>query len=169
MKSVRGYFHDTEEVQEAVQDLRAAGYSEIELQEDTERPYSESATAATGPTIGYTTLIGAGLALAVGLPIGLLGMALPNVNTEWSNIIIMVLTWSIASAVFGAIIGAVYGAVIQRGMSRSVTVPQSAPASRETVLRVLVPDIDDAARARQILQRHNGDRIDTLGAGRTVV
>ncbi len=169
MKAVRGYFHDAEEVQDAIEDLRAVGYTEIELQEETELPHSEPASAPTGPTIGYTALIGAGLALAVGLPIGMLGMALPNVNVEWSNMIIMVLTWSIASAAFGAIIGAVYGAVLQRGMSRNVMVPRVTPASSETVLRVLVPDIPDAIRARQILQQHHGERIDTLGAGRTVV
>lgn len=169
MKAVRAYFSDAEEVQDAIEDLRAAGYTEIQLQEETERPFSESAAASTGPTIGYTALIGAGLALAVGLPIGMLGMALPNVNTEWSNVIIMVLTWSIASAAFGALLGAVYGAVLQRGMSRSITVPQATPVSSETLLRVLVPDVDDAMRARQILQQHHGERIDTLGAGRTVV
>jgi hypothetical protein len=169
MKAVRGYFHHTAEVREAIEDLHAAGYAEIELQEIPERPFSESVAAPTGPTIGYAALIGAGLALAVGLPIGMLGMALPNVNTAWSTMIVMVLTWSIASAVFGAIVGAVYGAVIQRGMARNITVPQATPVSRETFLRVLVPNINDAARARQILQQHHGERIDTLGAGRTVV
>jgi hypothetical protein len=176
MKTVAGLFETRSSAEQAIQDLRTAGFDSQRVSvmaRDPER--ARDVANETGAEVATGAATGAGLGAilggAAGWLVGIGALAIPGIGpVVAAGPIAAALgvagTTAAAGAGVGLVTGGLVGALTGWGFSESEARAYEQGVERgDILLAVEVPD-DDAGRVEDIFKRRGGDRVSTGTSGR---
>jgi hypothetical protein len=170
MKTVAGVFSSQGQAQQALQDLRTAGFDPQQVSviaRDQER--ARDVAAETGAEVPAGAATGAGLGAVLGgvagWLVGIGALAIPGIGpVVAAGPIAAALgvagTTAAVGAGAGAVAGGLVGALTGWGFSEAEAREYQERVGRgDILLAVEVPDDADTGHAEDILRRHGGDRV----------
>ena len=171
MKTVAGLFESRSSAEQAVHDLRTAGFESERVSvmaRDPERARDVANETGAEVTTGAATGAGLGALLggAAGWLVGIGALAIPGVGPivaagPIAAALGVAGTTAAAGAGVGLVAGGIAGALTGWGFSESEARAYQQGVERgDILLGVEVPD-DDAGRAEDIFRRRGGDRVST--------
>lgn len=177
MKTVAGLFEASGAAEQALQDLRTAGFDPRHVSVITRNPErARDIARETGAEVATGTATGAGLGAilggAAGWLVGIGALAIPGVGPivaagPIAAALGVAGTTAAAGAGIGVVAGGLVGALTGWGFSESEARAYQEGIERgDILLAVEVPDDDDTGRVEDIFKRRGGDRVSTGTANR---